>query len=135
MLSFSTSTLVCALAALCSGLTGFVLATGPRTVCVMRYNVTKGDTWASIEQEIGVNKSVLVSMNPSLDCNGPLTTGISICTRQYTPICTLNATATSADCSPLASKGNITTSNFVQYNDDVDSCGNITAGRSVRFGS
>ena len=63
---------------------------------------------------------------------GTLSTGASVCTKQYTPACTLNATATNQTCTGLAAKSNITTNAFVQYNDDVDdACGNLTVGQPV----
>ena len=63
----------------------------------------------------------------------PLSTGASVCMKQYTPACTLNATPTNQTCTGLAAKSNITTNAFVQYNDDVDdACGNLTVGQPVR---
>jgi len=127
MLFFSTPSLACVLV-LFSTLTSFVLATGPRTLCVMTYDVAQGETCASIEQKNGVGQSLIESINPGVDCNNALTAGTSLCMKQYTPICTLNDTATSADCTPLTTKWNISASKFIQYNDNVNNCTDITTG-------
>jgi len=62
----------------------------------------------------------------------PLSAGDSMCTRQFTPNCTLNDTATAKTCNDLANKWNISATNFVLYNDNVDdNCANLTTGQSV----
>jgi hypothetical protein len=59
--------------------------------------------------------------------------GSSICTRQYTPVCTLNVTATSDTCDDLATSYNITVTDFVEYNDDVDDkCDDLVVDNPVR---
>ena len=74
-----------------------------------------------------------LNSNVLLTGDSSLTSGTSICLKQYTPLCTLNDTATTTECTPLTTKWNITTSNFVEYNEDVDDCNNITSGKPVRF--
>ncbi|KAI0274285.1 hypothetical protein BGY98DRAFT_920913, partial [Russula aff. rugulosa BPL654] len=93
-----------------------------------------GANCSSIGQDAGVNQSTIQSLNPGIDCTGPLSAGGDpVCTRQYTPQCTLNATATNQSCSGLAATWNISASDFVQYNDNVnDTCGNLTVGQPVR---
>lgn len=62
-----------------------------------------------------------------------LPTNSSVCLRQYTPTCTLNATATDKTCDGLASKWSISVDDFVEYNDDVDQgCDNLVVGQPVR---
>jgi hypothetical protein len=57
----------------------------------------------------------------------------SLCLRQWTPVCAINATATSQTCDSLAEKWNITPSIFVNYNDNVnDACSNLVIGQPVR---
>ncbi|KAI9448919.1 hypothetical protein F5148DRAFT_689899 [Russula earlei] len=125
MLSFLAATLVSALAFYST----LVLAIGPRTQCVEKSVVPQDATCASIEQNIGINRSAIETMNPGVLCNTTLTVGNYLCTKQYTPICTLNETATTQKCDQLAAKWNITTSEFVQYNDDVDdACDDLVPG-------
>lgn len=113
-----------------------------------------GSDCSSIGQQAGVNPSMIQSMNPSIDCtffrthsrrseayepslffvttgNGSLSAGDPVCTKQFTPNCTLNATATSQTCNGLANTSNITTNDFVNYNSDVG-CNNLTIGKPVR---
>jgi hypothetical protein len=53
--------------------------------------------------------------------------------RQYTPTCTLNATATYDKCNDLAMQFNITVPDLIEYNDDIDEkCDNLVAGKLVR---
>ncbi|KAH9973923.1 hypothetical protein BJV74DRAFT_731403, partial [Russula compacta] len=114
--------------ALCSSLTSLVLATGPKTQCV-------GASWAgatcnSIAQGVGMSQSQIASMNPGISCDGTLPTNSSICLKQYTPPCTLNATATDKTCDGLASKWNISVNDFAAYNDNVDQgCDNLVVGQ------
>ncbi|KAF8470939.1 hypothetical protein DFH94DRAFT_205359 [Russula ochroleuca] len=127
MLSISTANLVSALA-LCSTLTGLVLATGPRTQCSETYNAPQGATCTSIGEQLGLNPSTIQSMNPGVNCND-LSAG-ALCLKQWTPVCTLNATATSQTCDGLAEKWDITQSDFVNYNDNVnDACSNLVIGQ------
>ena len=66
--------------------------------------------------------------------NGTLTPGDMLCTKQYTPVCTKNATATGSTCDGLANAWNITKDNFVQYNDGInDSCDDLVSGNPVRL--
>ncbi|KAH9992904.1 hypothetical protein BJV77DRAFT_1000571 [Russula vinacea] len=127
MLSMSTAYLVSALA-LCSTLTGLVLATGPRTQCSVKYTVQQGANCTSVGQDADVDPSTIQSMNPGINCND-LSAG-SLCLRQWTPVCAINATATSQTCDSLAEKWNITPSIFVNYNDNVnDACSNLVIGQ------
>ncbi|KAH9985729.1 hypothetical protein BJV77DRAFT_951593 [Russula vinacea] len=122
MLSFSTANLVSALA-LCSTLTGLVLANGPRTQCTVTYNAPQGANCSAIGLQAGVNQSSIQSINPDVDCG-------TLCLQQYTPTCTLNATATSQVCGALAEDWNITSSDFVEYNDNVNAtCDNLVIGQ------
>ena len=108
----------------------------------------------SIAKEANINQSTIQSLNPGVDCTSFrtrfgkseayessyfVTTGSGtlpdgpLCTRQYTPKCTLNATATEQTCKGLADKSNISTTDFVKYNDNVgDTCANLTVGQPVR---
>ncbi|KAI0246370.1 hypothetical protein BJV78DRAFT_1255408, partial [Lactifluus subvellereus] len=116
----------CAFSALtlCSILTGVVRADGPRTLCT-------GDTCTSIGQLVGANQSALESMNPGMKCNGALTPGDVMCTKWYTPACTLNQTATSTTCDVLATTWNITVDDFVEYNGQVNNdCNNLVIGNT-----
>jgi hypothetical protein len=62
--------------------------------------------------------------------------GGTLCLQQYTPTCTLNATATSQVCGALAEDWNITSSDFVEYNDNVNAtCDNLVIGQPVRVPS
>jgi len=129
MLFISTANVVSVLA-LASTLTGLVLAAGPRPQCIEKYNVTEGGNCTSIAQQAGVNQSTIQSLNPGVNCSGPLSTSDLVCTRQYLPKCTLNATATNQTCDGLAGNWNISSSDFVQYNDNVNgTCGNLTIGQ------
>jgi hypothetical protein len=122
----------------------------------------EGGNCTSIAQQAGVNQSTIQSLNPGVNCtffrtrfnfkkskslrvflsfffffvttgNGSLSTSDPVCTRQYLPKCTLNATATNQTCDGLAGNWNISTSDFVQYNDNVNgTCGNLTIGQPVR---
>ncbi|KAF8477975.1 hypothetical protein DFH94DRAFT_75096 [Russula ochroleuca] len=127
MLFISTANLVSALA-LCSTLTGLVLANGPRTQCSVTYNAPPGANCTSIGEQAGVNQSTIQSINPGTDCND--FPGGTLCLKQWTPTCTLNATATNQTCDALADVWNITSSDFVEYNDNVnDTCSNLVIGQ------
>jgi len=57
-----------------------------------------------------------------------------VCTKQYTPVCTKNATATSTTSDPLTNAWNLTTAAFVLLNDDVDDGGDdLVVGNPVRL--
>ncbi|KAI0292840.1 hypothetical protein B0F90DRAFT_222249 [Multifurca ochricompacta] len=131
MLSFSTATHVFTLI-LCLTLSDIVRATGPRVLCVERYRISQGDTCASIAPQLGLNQSDVESMNPGVNCSSSaLPSGKSLCTRAYTPVCTLNATATQTTCDELAATWEITVNSFVAFNDDVDdACDDLVVGNT-----
>ena len=113
---------------------------------------------AAIEAGSDVNTSAIESMNPGVNCTSlqnvsynaltsaglprqhhlggdpsTIVAGSPLCTRQYTPVCTLNGTATSDTCDDLVTLYNMTVSDFVEYNDDVDDkCDDLVVGNPVR---
>ncbi|KAN0118397.1 hypothetical protein V8E52_005127 [Russula decolorans] len=130
MLFISTTNLLSVLA-LASTLTGLVLADGPRSQCIVKLNATDGANCTSIAQQADVNLTTIQSLNPGVNCSGPLSSNDTLCTRQYTPKCTLNETATNQTCDGLASTYNLSTTDFVNYNDNVNgTCGNLTVGQT-----
>jgi hypothetical protein len=56
-----------------------------------------------------------------------------MCTKQYTPVCTKNVTATSTTCDGMLSTWNLTVTAFVELNDNVNDACNIDVGGIVRF--
>jgi len=128
MLLISTAKLVSVLT-LCSTLTGLVLAVGPRTQCIETVRALQGDNCDSFAQQAGVDRSVITSLNPGANCDA-LQAGDELCTRAFLPLCTLNATATSTTCGGLANQWQITTSDFIEYNDNVNQdCSNLNVGQ------
>ncbi|KAF8263190.1 hypothetical protein EI94DRAFT_1741571 [Lactarius quietus] len=78
MLAISTATLLSVLA-LASSLTGAVQASGPQPVCIKTFDITSGATCDSIAGQVGLTTAELQSLNPTTDCNIPLTVGGSLC--------------------------------------------------------
>ncbi|KAI0265705.1 hypothetical protein BC834DRAFT_970064 [Gloeopeniophorella convolvens] len=123
---FSLATLFVSALTLLSG----VRALGPRTQCVETYRISNGDTCSSIGSWSGVTPSQIESLNPGMNCNSVLKANTYICMGSYTPVCTLNETATDTLCDALAAQWEITVDDFVQYNDNVDNnCDNLVVGQ------
>lgn len=116
--------------ALASSLAVVVQATGPRTRCIETYDMPQNETCDTLAAKLAANQTEILSMNPGINCNGTLPAGIVLCTRAYTPACTLNATATDTTCDGLASQWNITQATFVGYNDNVNlTCTDLVVGQ------
>ena len=70
---------------------------------------------------------------PTTGGTGTLTANQVLCIKEQTPPCTRRVAATATTCDALASQCNITPTEFVQYNGDVnDNCNNLVVGQSVR---
>ncbi|KAI0037127.1 hypothetical protein K488DRAFT_81353 [Vararia minispora EC-137] len=105
-----------------------VYADGPRTQCVETYRPTATDTCSSISAWSTVPVSTIQSMNPGMSCSAPMGAS-TVCLRKFLPTCTLNATAHETTCNDLATYFNLTQSQFVQLNDNVDNaCDNLVIG-------
>ncbi|VDB92375.1 unnamed protein product [Peniophora sp. CBMAI 1063] len=114
--------------AVVSILATLVDAAGPRTKCVETYRPTKTDSCASISAWSLIPVSSIQNMNPGVSCNAPMNTP-TVCLQQFKPTCTLNSTAWETTCNDQASHFNLSVSDFVLLNDNVDNaCDNLQIG-------
>ncbi|KAF8272635.1 hypothetical protein EI94DRAFT_1697326 [Lactarius quietus] len=128
MLAISTAVLF----VLASSLAVFVQANGPRPQCTVTYTVPQDETCDSLSAKISADQSTILAMNSGISCDGTLPANQVLCVKSWQPTCTLNETATSTTCDGLASEWNITSSDFVDYNDNVnDDCTNLVVGQPI----
>jgi len=123
---------VLALASSVSSMAVVRQATGPRTQCTQTYNVPQGETCDALASKLGLSQTSIESLNTGITCNGAsaISANQELCIKGQTPTCASYATATDTTCDGLASQGNITPKEFVQYNENVnDDCTNLVVGQ------
>jgi hypothetical protein len=80
-----------------------------------------------------LNINELIYVTVLLIGTGTLPPGTDACLRKFTPVCTLNKTATNTTCDTMAVRWNITKEVFVSYNNDVNNnCTDLIIGKPVR---
>ncbi|KAI0821517.1 hypothetical protein BC629DRAFT_1587771 [Irpex lacteus] len=110
--------------------TSLVQAWGPRVQCVETYRPKSTESCQDITAWSAVPVSTIEEYNPGITCNAPINQEV-VCLRQFTPVCTLNVTATETTCNYLLKPTTNVTSvaQFVQMNDNVDDkCDNLVIG-------